>query len=133
MIIDDYSIIGNDDLLDSDDSSLDFSALDLTSYDTSLGDSDDSFLDEVMKESQSEKGEYHSTFEAKAEDVNKEWYDYYNEKVKKALEKENYHIKKAQEALQREDQSGYKDHMDRAKSWRSDAEGFKRSRDIYRK
>lgn len=133
MIIDDYSVIENDDMLDCDDSSLDFSTLDLTSSDTTLGDSDDSFLDDVMTESQSGKGEYHPTVKAKMEDANKEWYDYYNEKVKKALEEENYHIKKAQEALHREDQSGYKDHMDRAKSWHNDADSFKRSRDIYKK
>ena len=133
MIIDDYLLNGNEDVFDPDDSSLDLPPLDLPTSDTTWGNSDDTFFEEVMKESQSGERVYHPTFDAKTENADQEWYDYYNNKVKKALEEENYHIKKAQDALHREDQSGYKDHMDRAKSYHSDAESFKRSRDIYKK
>lgn len=133
MHIDDYQINGDDNDWGNDDSSIDYSTVDMGESDTSWGDSDDAFLDDVVRKSKSDNEEYHPSFESKTDDSNKEWYDYYQKKMENALKEENYHIKKAQEALNRGDQTGYKDHMDRAQSWHNDAAGFKRSRDIYKK
>lgn len=93
-----------------------------------------SFVSDDMEESMSHKNDIQSLREdIKVDNISfhgassdKEWLEYYQDKLKNAVDNQNHHLKKAEEFASKGDESGYKDRKARADSWGSDVTKYTR-------
>lgn len=71
------------------------------------------------------------TFKGKKTD--EEWFNYYIKKANEATNNEKWHYDRAEKASANGDEKAAKDHIERARSYHSDAENYMRSAEIYKK